>query len=142
MYCLLECYLQNRKRTFMAQFSQDWLFHSTAVLKHHLIKKSIGISLHSKKNQDIFAQESTLKGIERLFIQSQCKSLRTVGSTWNLKKQILCTKSPNLTMLFYYIKMWTSSSPFHPFLQLTGALKWGTVWTSTSTGIETMHGQS
>ena len=36
---------------------------------------------------------------------------------------ILCTKSTKLTMLFYYIKMRTSSSPYHPFLQLTGALK-------------------
>ena len=55
---------------------------------------------------------------------------------------ILCTKSTKLTMLFYYIKMRTSSSPYHPFLQLTGALKWGTVWTSISTGVETRHGQS
>ena len=64
------------------------------------------------------------------------------GLHMKFKKADFSTKSPNLTMLFYYIKMWTFSSPFYPFLQLTGALKWGTVWTSTSTGIETMHGQS
>ena len=61
-------------------------------------------------------------------------------SVWT--NPILCTKSPNFTMLFYYIKMQTSSSPFHPFLQLTGALKWHTVWTSISTGVETTHGQN
>ena len=61
-------------------------------------------------------------------------------SVWT--NPILCTKSPNFTMLFYYIKMQTSSSPYHPFLQLTGALKWGTVWISISNGVETTPGQS
>ena len=58
-----------------------------------------------------------------------------------LPKPILCTKNPNFTMLFYYIKTWTSSSPYHPFLQLNRALKWGTVWTSISIGIETRMDQ-
>ena len=67
--------------------------------------------------------------------------MATVVPRNNQANLILCTKSPNLTMLFYYIKMQTSSSPYHPFLQLNGALKWGTVWTSISNGVETTHGQ-
>ena len=47
----------------------------------------------------------------------------TVPASSVATKPILCTESPNYTMLFYYIKMRTSSSPSHPFLQLTGALK-------------------
>ena len=47
----------------------------------------------------------------------------TVSASSVATKPILCTKSPNYTILFYYIKMRTSSSPSHPFLQLTGALK-------------------
>ena len=73
---------------------------------------------------------------------SSNKVLPTVVPTSVGTKPILCTKSPKLTLLFYYIKMQTSSSPYHPSLQLTGALKWGTVWTSILTGIETTHGQS
>ena len=61
-------------------------------------------------------------------------------SVWT--NPILCTKSPNFTMLFYYIKMQTSSSLYHPFLQLTGAFKGGTVWIIISNGVETTHGQS
>ena len=70
------------------------------------------------------------------------EEFNTVPASSVATKPILCTESPNYTMLFYYIKMRTSSSPSHPFLQLTGALKWDTVWTSISTGVETTHGQS
>ena len=49
--------------------------------------------------------------------------LTTVPTSSVATKPILCTESPNYTMLFYYIKMRTSFSPSHPFLQLTGALK-------------------
>ena len=66
----------------------------------------------------------------------------TVPTSSVATKPILCTESLKYTMLFYYIKMRTSSSPSHPFLQLTGALKWDTVWTSISNGVETTHGQS
>ena len=58
------------------------------------------------------------------------------------KKPALCTKRPNLKMLFYYIKVPAHSSPYHSTLPLTGALKWGTVLTSISFGIETRMGQS
>ena len=57
-------------------------------------------------------------------------------------KPTLCTKMPKFTMLFYYLKVPLQSSLRHYTLPLTGALKWGTVWTSISTGIETTHGQS
>ena len=77
-----------------------------------------------------------------LFICCWKQDSHTVAEISVWTNPILCTKSPNFTMLFYYIKMRTSSSPYHPFLQLTGALKWRTVWTSISTGVETTHGQS
>ena len=70
----------------------------------------------------------------------ECVCTVAAISVWT--NPILCTKSPKFTMLFYYIKMQTSSSPCHPFLQLTGALKWGAAWTSISTGVDTTHGQS
>ena len=45
-----------------------------------------------------------------------CYSLEsTVPASSVATKPILCTESPNYTMLFYYIKMQTSSSPSHPF---------------------------
>ena len=55
---------------------------------------------------------------------------------------VLCTNWPKFTMLFYYLKVPPHFSPPGPTLALTGALKWGNVWDSISTGIETMHGQS
>ena len=68
--------------------------------------------------------------------------ISTVQRTAVSTKPTLCTKWPKFTMLFYYVKLPGSSSPQHPTLQLTGALKWGTAWTSISTGLETTHGQS
>ena len=59
-----------------------------------------------------------------------------------LSKPILCTKPPNFTMPFYYVKVPACSCPHPSTLPLTGALKWGTVWTSTSTGTGIMKGQS
>ena len=44
--------------------------------------------------------------------------------------------------MFYNIKMPPWSGPLGSTLQLTGALKWGTVWASSSTGTEIMKGQS
>ena len=40
------------------------------------------------------------------------------------------------------IKMPPCSGPFDSTLQLTGALKWGTVWTSSSIGTGIMKGWS
>ena len=44
--------------------------------------------------------------------------------------------------MFYNIIMLPCSGPLGSTLPLTGALKWGTVWTSTSTGTGIMKGQS
>ena len=44
--------------------------------------------------------------------------------------------------MFYNMKMSPCSGPLDYTLPLTGALKWGTVWTSTSTGTGIMKGQS
>ena len=68
--------------------------------------------------------------------------IRTVQRTSVQTKLVLCTKGLIFKMLFYYLEMPASSSPKHPFSQLTGTSKWGTVWTSISTGIETTYGQS
>ena len=45
-------------------------------------------------------------------------------------------------LVLYNIKMPPCSGPLGSTLPLTGALKWGTVWTSTSTGTGIMKGQS
>ena len=42
----------------------------------------------------------------------------------------------------YNIKMSPCSGPLGSTLQWTGALKWGTVWTSSSTGAGIMKGRS
>ena len=42
--------------------------------------------------------------------------------------------------MFYNMKMPPCSGPLGSTLQLTGALKWGTVWTSSSTGTGIMKG--
>ena len=44
-------------------------------------------------------------------------------------------------MLFYYIKVTAHSSPYYSSLPLTGALKWGAVWTSILIRTETKKGQ-
>ena len=77
-----------------------------------------------------------------IFLRKDEMGSGAVQSTSVQTKLVLCTKQPIFTMLFYYIKMQASSIPYHSSLQLTEALKWGTVWTSISTGIETTHGHS
>ena len=44
--------------------------------------------------------------------------------------------------MFYDIKMPPCSGPLGSTLILTGALKWGTVWTSTTTGTGIVKGQT
>ena len=51
-------------------------------------------------------------------------------------------KWPISDLIFYNVKMSPCSSPLGSTLPLTGALKWGTVWTSNSTGTGIMKGQS
>ena len=54
----------------------------------------------------------------------------------------LWSKWPIYDLVFYSIKMPPSSCPLGSSLLLSGALKWGTVQTSTSTGTGIMKGQS
>ena len=68
-------------------------------------------------------------------------NLVTVPTTPVWTNPVLFTKQPKLTMLFYYVKVPSHSSLPGPTLALNGALKWGTVWTSTSTGTEIAKGQ-
>ena len=52
------------------------------------------------------------------------------------------SKWPISALAFHNLKMPPCSGPLGSTLPLTGALKWGTVWTSTSTGTGIMKGQS
>ena len=54
----------------------------------------------------------------------------------------LWSKWPISDLMFYNIKMPPSSCPLGFSLLLTGALKWGTVQTSTSTYTGIMQGQT
>ena len=54
----------------------------------------------------------------------------------------LWSKWPISDLVFYNIKMPPCSGPLGSTLQLTGALKWGTVWTSSLTGTGIMKGWS
>ena len=52
------------------------------------------------------------------------------------------SKWPIFDLVFYNIKLSPCSGPLGSTLPLTGALKWGTVWTSTSTGTGIRKGLS
>ena len=54
----------------------------------------------------------------------------------------LWSKWPICDLVLHNIEMPPCSGPLGSTLPLTGALKWGTVWTSTSTGTGIMKGQS
>ena len=54
----------------------------------------------------------------------------------------LWSKWPIFDLIFYNIKMSPCYCPLGSTLPFTGALKWGTLWTSTSTGKGIMIGQS
>ena len=68
--------------------------------------------------------------------------LATVMGTSDLSKPISFTKPPNFTMPFYYVEVPACSCPHSSTLQLTGALKRGTIWASFSIGTETRNGWS
>ena len=54
----------------------------------------------------------------------------------------LWSKWPISDLVFYNIKMPLYSGSLGSTLQLTGALKWDTLWTSSSTGTGIMKGRS
>ena len=70
----------------------------------------------------------------------------TIKTTVVLKRESkwhnLWSKWPISDLVFYNIKMPPCSCPLGSSLLLTGALKWGTVQTSTSTDTGIMKGQS
>ena len=65
----------------------------------------------------------------------------TVPATSVATKPNLCTKQPIFNELVWIIKVPPHSSPQNFNLALTGALKWGTVWTSISTGTRIVKDQ-
>ena len=68
--------------------------------------------------------------------------LHTVVLKRKSKWHDLWSKWPISDLMFYNIKMPPSSCPLGFSLLLTGALKWGTVQTSTSTYTGIMQGQT
>ena len=70
------------------------------------------------------------------------KECNTVVLKRESKWHDLWSKWPISDLVFYNIKMPPCSSPLGSTLQLTGALKWGTVWISSSTGTGIMKGRS
>ena len=70
------------------------------------------------------------------------KGVSTVVLKRKSKWHDLWSKWPISDLMFYNIKMPPSSCPLGFSLLLTGALKWGTVQTSTSTYTGIMQGQT
>ena len=70
------------------------------------------------------------------------KNTLTVVCISESKWPDLWSNWPIFYLVFYSIKLPTCSGPCGSNLILTGALKWGTVWTSTSMGTGIMSGQS
>ena len=64
----------------------------------------------------------------------------TVVLIWESKWLDLWSKWHIFDLVFYNIRMPPCSGPLGSILQLTEALKWGTVGTSSSTGTEIMKG--
>ena len=69
-------------------------------------------------------------------------SVNTVVLKRKSKWHHLWSKLPISDLVFYNIKLPPCSGSLGSTLQLTGALKRGTVWTSSSTGIGIMKGRS
>ena len=75
--------------------------------------------------------------------QNQFFNLRsTMVNNWESKRQDLWSKQPIFNKLVWILKLLPYSSHQRSTLPLTGALKWGTVWTSTSTGTGIMKDQT
>ena len=70
-------------------------------------------------------------------INSNDKIYGTVVLKRESKWHSLWSKWPISDLVFYNIKMPPCSGPLGSTLQLTGALKWGKVWTPSSTGTGT-----
>ena len=66
----------------------------------------------------------------------------TVVLIWESKWPNLWSKWPIIDLVFYNIKMPPCSCPLGSSLLLNGALKWGTLKTSTFTDSEIMKGQN
>ena len=68
--------------------------------------------------------------------------LGTVVLIWESKWLALWSKWPTFDLIFYNIEIPPCFRPLSSTLPLTGALKWGTVWSSNSTGTGIMKGLS
>ena len=79
-----------------------------------------------------------LRNSEKIYHQN----VHTVVLKRESKWHDLWSKWPISDLVFYNIKMPPCSCPLGSSLLLTGALKWGTVQTSTSTYTGIMKGQT
>ena len=80
----------------------------------------------------------TYIGGKNLPVQMLCTVVLKRKSKWHH----LWSKLPISDLVFYNMKLQPCSGSLGSTLQLTGALKRGTVWTSSSTGIGIMKGRS
>ena len=68
----------------------------------------------------IFSLASLCENSRKIYVKCLSPTVQRIAV---LPQRVLCTKWPKLTVLFYYLKRLASSSPQHPTLPLTGALK-------------------
>ena len=100
-------------------------------------------SLHCKDSPELsevgfFGGESWSYGIAQYcYILIKCREV----NNWVSTKPLLCSKRPIFNKLVWIEKVVVHSSHQGSTLPLSGALKWVTVWTSTSTGTRIMKGQ-
>ena len=101
--------------------------------------KIAGIGQFSESSRKLFCKE-VWDSQSKIYII--IRDAVTVVCISESKWPDLWSKWPISDMVFYKIKMPPCSGPLGSTLVLIGALKWGTVWTSTSTGTGIMKGQS
>ena len=90
------------------------VFQSSMVILYFAYQKG-------PKFSTLFWQSRKHTGCNFTLVKVQCRELLFKQSPCYL----LC-KRPNLTLLFYYIKVPPHSHPKHPTLSFTWALEWGT----------------
>ena len=66
--------------------------------------------------------------------KNKAKTCKEVGNNWESTKPHLCSKLPVFNKLVWVVKILAHSGCQGSTLTLTAPLKWGTLWTSNSTG--------
>ena len=111
----------------------DDLVLTTETINSRVLMLLVKISVHHNLSNSV----SMLTTIEEMV---RCQN--TVVCITESKWLDLWSNWPIFDLVFCNIKMPPCSGPLGSTLQLTGALKWGTAWTSSSTGTGITKGQS